>query len=837
MIEAELLTHLHDHWLIVTPNNRLSQQLLQDYYQHQKTAVLDKPLCLPYQTWLSWLWQQLRYDQPYQSYPVVLTALQQHYAWQQILPDHASLLQSVQQAWSHCQQWQIDMQHAAFQLTPQTRQFQTWHQQFLQYLNDKQAITAEQIIPILLKTSIKLPLAGIIWYCFDDYTPQQQALQQWLTQLDCPQIHYDLPQNNPEQSEPPYCFTAADKQDEQQQFIMWLKARLAYNEQHIAVVVADLAEQAPHLQRLLQRHFDSRLFNLSMGRALLDYPLVAHALQWLQFDKQRLAHTDMRLLLHSPFIAGANREFIRRAQHLQLSRALQEPETTWSFFINECQQYTPILAQILTDITPYPAQATPTEWIGLFTTRLNQIGFPGDTVLNSEAYQCWQRFITLLEELQPLHLLTEQLTATEALQALLTAAQMTVFQAQKAVTPIQILGLLEASGGHFDSVWVCGLTDQCLPQKPHLSAFIPLSIQRQYQMPHAVAAKELLLAQQFIARLCAGSQHQVFSYPRLNGDMPHLPSPLIKHFQPWNRLAITTTVTPSLLQPYTEHYQLPVNAEEQISGGTAILANQAKCPFRAFAAHRLHATAPLPLSYGLDASERGQVIHRILEQLWRKLDSQQALLQYNEQQLQDELLQIIREVVAPYRLSRAFSFGPLIQDVEITRLQQLVNAHLSWEKQRPPFVIEALEQVFTVKLADLAFRVRIDRLDRLIAETPTKWVIDYKTTLPSTKPWHEERPEAPQLLLYALLDDSINALLFVQLKAGKITCSGLSEEPFAITGISSLKKNEHWQDYQQQWQQQLTSLAAEFKAGHCPPQPHKASTCQQCEFQSLCRKT
>ncbi|WP_051131959.1 hypothetical protein [Legionella tunisiensis] len=52
----------------------------------------------------------------------------------------------------------------------------------------------------------------------------------------------------------------------------------------------------------------------------------------------------------------------------------------------------------------------------------------------------------------------------------------------------------------------------------------------------------------------------------------------------------------------------------------------------------------------------------------------------------------------------------------------------------------------------------------------------------------EERPQVPQLLLYALLDETINALLFAQLKAGQLTCKGLSAETYSVPGIITLKK-------------------------------------------------
>ncbi len=99
--------------------------------------------------------------------------------------------------------------------------------------------------------------------------------------------------------------------------------------------------------------------------------------------------------------------------------------------------------------------------------------------------------------------------------------------------------------------------------------------------------------------------------------------------------------------------------------------------------------------------------------------------------------------------------------IEQERLQRLILTYIEWEKARPPFSVHALEQEYSLVLSGLAIRVRVDRIDQV---EDKKWVIDYKSTLPSSKPWNDERPKEPQLLLYALLDEEINTLLLVQLK-------------------------------------------------------------------------
>ena len=546
-----------------------------------------------------------------------------------------------------------------------------------------------------------------------------------------------------------------------------------------------------------------------------------------------MSNHQARLLLHSPYLSGSKSEFSARSEAMQDSKVLKEPTLSLAALIKELNNTAPNLADLLSKLSDYPQEASASAWINLFKTRLLLLGFPGEYPLDSLSYQCFQRFIALFDELLQLSVISPLMSKAQALNALHDLAKSTIFQAQKSTTPIQILGLLEASGCTFDSIWMSGLTDQCLPQKTNLSAFIPLNLQREHQMPHALPLRELQFAEQLLQRLQNGSHDSVFSYPRLTGDIPNLPSPLICHLPALTTHDVSSVASSSSLVNREERYALPLSPSEPVSGGTTLLANQAKCPFRAFATHRLHAKPGPAVSDGPDASERGQIMHKIMDLLWRGLSSQHNLLTLSHDELHLQVKNAVTRALTPLINERSNSFSPLVQDVELLRLQRLVHACLDWEKQRPPFIVEAVEQDFTINLAGIDFRVRVDRLDKI--DSDKKWVIDYKSSLPINKPWNEERPEAPQLLLYALLDNSINALLFLQLKAGRITCSGLSEENLPIQGLISLKKEEKWLERQQEWHQQLTQLANEFRTGHCPPQPYRSSTCQRCDFPNLCR--
>ena len=815
---------------LITPNNRLSNQLLQEFFKQSPVSVKEKPRCLPYPAFLSDQYKKARHLYAHHKHPILLSAHQERYLWRQVLPIcNKGLLDEIQEAYLRCQHWQLDINAPAFEQTPQTHQFQEWHQQFQERLSAIGAITEAMLATHLLNYPDLLNTSPIIWVCFDDYTPQQQALQEAIDAAGTQQSIYDLADT----PTPSHQYKATDCVDESLQIIQWLQLKRQNKDLRIAVVVPELQGVSHHLQRLFQRHIPLECFDISLGQSLMDYPLVAHALCWLKLNKKTDVHQQVQLLLNSPYLKGSQSECLARAEALQEIKALQESVISFTTLVEAIRPSVPQLANLLEQLDDYPIDASVSTWIALFKARLLSLGFPGDYPLTSLAYQCFQRLMMLFDELNQLSLITQVMKKNQILDALSELATATIFQPQKSTAPIQILGLLEASGCTFDCVWVSGLTDQCLPQKTRFSAFIPISVQREQSMPHATPERELQFAVQLLQRLKNGSLESVFSYPMQTGDTPNLPSPLITHFPTLPLPPLSKASSHTHLISHEESYRLPMPLKDAITGGTALLANQAKCPFRAFAAHRLFAKATPPLSEGPSLSERGQILHQIMDNLWRNLGSQQNLLALSGDELQQRIKVAITSALAPLCNESRPSFPPLIQEVELSRLQKLVNASLDWEKQRAPFVVEAIEQTFTYPLAGINFRVRVDRLDTL--STGKKWIIDYKSSLPINKPWNDERPEEPQLLLYALLDSNIFALLFIQLKAGRITCSGLSEEFVALQGISALKKEERWDTFTALWREQLTELAQEFRSGLCTPTPYRRSTCQRCDFQNLCR--
>ena len=180
--------------------------------------------------------------------------------------------------------------------------------------------------------------------------------------------------------------------------------------------------------------------------------------------------------------------------------------------------------------------------------------------------------------------------------------------------PIQILGVLESAGLRFDCLWVSGLTDAAWPLAARPNPFIPVALQKKAGVPQASPETSAALDRRLTEEWLAAADEVVVSWPAKEEDRDLAPSPLIAHVSDgtlelpeFPRLRDLLFSRKSLVN--IEDGKGPAVAPGPVRGGTRVLADQAACPFRAFARWRL-AAEPLetPLA-GPDASDRGKLLH------------------------------------------------------------------------------------------------------------------------------------------------------------------------------------------------------------------------------------
>jgi hypothetical protein len=145
-----------------------------------------------------------------------------------------------------------------------------------------------------------------------------------------------------------------------------------------------------------------------------------------------------------------------------------------------------------------------------------------------------------------------------------------------------------------------------------------------------------------------------------------------------------------------------------------------------------------------------------------------------------------------------------------------------------------------VAIGPLHLSVKVDRVDTWLnhGEPAGDIILDYKTGAANTTDWQGERPDAPQLPLYAVVAGSpeLVGIAFASVRPGKDReIRGFAAQKHVLPrvprdGIRDIAAQV------QEWREILTSLAEEFHGGTAEVRPKKyPDTCKYCQQRLLCR--
>jgi RecB family exonuclease len=273
-----------------------------------------------------------------------------------------------------------------------------------------------------------------------------------------------------------------------------------------------------------------------------------------------------------------------------------------------------------------------------------------------------------------------------------------------------------------------------------------------------------------------------------------------------------------------------------IRGGAAVLQSQAACGFRAFAEHRLGSTELECMELGLDALESGIVVHTVMEIFWGKVKSQDALRNMTVVDRDAVLDAAIDEGLRKTEQLSVSDWDAAYLQMLRARLARLLRPWLVQELARPAFAVKQREEkVSDVQIGPLHLSVRVDRVDETVGG---ELVIDYKTGRAATNDWLSDRPDAPQLPLYAVVSnvERLGGVAFARLKVGK----EMGWKGFAAGEGVLLKpqrmKTESFAAQVEEWREVLTKLAEQFATGNAEVRPKiYPKTCAHCGQRLLCR--
>lgn len=861
---------------VLTPNRRLAAWLQRDYNQQQQAAgrsAWNGLQAMPLDVWLA---EQYNIQSIIvgRNLPLLLSAVQTRVLWQQqleqIMPvgsDVDGMVQLSIQARNLICRWQLQPAHWDTGDTEEIQVFAAAHRAYCEELASNQWIDQAALPGLLLKdlphcwkTSGRVFLHG-----FNDASePQLQAVVAAFASAGT-EVNFTHQQRFQSQSG---TLAFADIQLQFRAALTWaLEQQQSLPAGRIGVVVPNLQNQRQQLEKICQDlaaanpqyldgHWHSKI-NITAGQPLDQYSLISHLLLLLRglFSALKLGEWDV--LLKSPFFTAGVAEFEIRDQFViwlrdqnrhQLSPA--QLNTQWQNFhrAHKREQQDPLfpLPKSLSDAMR--ESHTIQEWVRWLRQVQTSLGWLQQRSLDSTGYQVAQRLQDILQSLPELDSVLETSSYADFVHQLGLQLSNTSFQPQTETAPIQVMGTLEAAAMNFDRLWVCECESQQWPQPANPNALLPRSTLRQFNMPGSGPERELEYARNMLNGFLQAAPQVIFSWGEFQGDAQLMLSPI---------LADVAVMAPRLPQLRTdsreqlvhEHAGLiesgetddcgaPLSAQHS-KGGSGVIKAQSLCPFKAYAEYRLGVRAADDLQDGVKASDRGSLVHRVLETFWREVVDYQHLVQLLEQEVAlDQTLNRIVDI----ELER-FKLETYLQPEALYQLerQRTLNTVRQWlnnsERSRTNFTVATVEKRQTITLADLQLSVTVDRID--VLPDGSKVIIDYKTGSKNKSSLLGERPEEPQLPLYALLDlDNTKGIVFGIVKPDQQEWQGFRSEHCELESQSSRKVDapaNGWDEQLAEWRNNLERLATEFRQGQAQVAPLNENTCTYCHLSPLCR--
>ncbi|HZO00181.1 MAG TPA: hypothetical protein VFB93_03190, partial [Burkholderiales bacterium] len=603
---------------VVTPNRRLAQDLQREFDAHQIAkglTVWEAPDLLPVGAFVERLWEDALYSDLGEKLPLLLTPAQEQHLWQEIVKDFDFLLKEgaahqCREAWRLVHQWRI----GAGPGNEDSLAFSKWSKDYERRTRGE--IDAARLPDLMAQHLGKLKKPKLlVAYAFDVMPPQTTEFLEKFELASCTpdSIHGECARAS---------FLSAKHEIEAA--AKWARARLEEGKTRIGVVIPELSQHRSQVVRVFSRVMQPGYnlpaqagtplpFNVSLGKPLSSFPLVHFALDLLELAFQSVEFSRASHLVRSPFLGHADSELARRGA-LDAKLRKDSDDTLNLGNLIALAEPAPLLRKALEKVFEITRTRpeSPAEWARHFSALLDAAGFPGERALDSDEFQTRAKWHEALSELSKLERLAQSFSFAQALSFLKRYCADTLFQPESPDAPIQILGVLESAGLRFDCLWVSGLTDEAWPLDARPNPFIPIAAQKKAGIPQASAEASAVFDKFLTEQWKHAAAEVVFSYPLKEEDRDFAPSPLILD------VAEKPVAIPDLpryrdlifqsrqMESFADSKAPPV-PPGKVRGGTRVLADQAACPFRAFAKWRLGAEPLEEPAAGLDPRDRGKL--------------------------------------------------------------------------------------------------------------------------------------------------------------------------------------------------------------------------------------
>ncbi len=863
---------------VVTGNQRAARSLRIAFDRQNRALHLDSwqpPAVLAWDAWTAALWHELLLKG--HASRLLLNRTQEHVVWQEILASDTELrsLRSVDSlAEMAAEAWSLLCSHSGqgrlrgSAVSEDTRAFERWALKFERRCKTEALLPQAQLeealrVALLAKQLTAETLPSVALVGFDAMTPAQLGLVEELRNAGIAVEELQLFVA----TEHRIMVATADEREELRLAARGVRKLLEERPNaRVAVVVPGLDKQRAEIDRIFREvlapelediaaNANSGPFEFSVGIMLADAPMVAVALDLLRWCLGMLPLERVTKLLLSPYFAataterGARAEFdafeLRRAKMLR-----PEISLTWLIAAVEGSRRRAKLPRLLSRLRAMSAisqrltereRRSHSDWAETMRELLSAAGWGTGAAEDSIEFQTRRKWESALDELATLDFDGPRVGFAQALESLQRIAQQTMFAPESREAPVQVMGPLETAGSTFDAVWFLRSGDLSWPIARASNPLLPWLIQRELGMPGMDAQRDSDDARRMTERIAESAATVVFSYAMESAEGRQRPSSALSDLK-LKEVGVEELVAPEEnratveIERIEDADRLPQLPDQIIHGGAEILRLQAACGFRAFAERRLWATELRSTEMGLDAAERGTVVHLVLEKFWNEVKTQSALKAMTLAAREALLNQSISGALEKAAKLSTTPWDAAYLDMQHQRLQNLLRPWLELELKRPPFEVKLSEKLLPdVRIGPLRLSVRVDRID--IGQNGDI-IIDYKTGAAKPGDWLSERPDKPQLPLYAVLSEAVQleAVAFAEVRAGK----DMGLQGFASSEMAGIRMpKQHPADLEEQveeWRQVLTSLAEDFSNGDARVRPKDfPSTCAYCAQRLLCR--
>jgi RecB family exonuclease len=342
----------------------------------------------------------------------------------------------------------------------------------------------------------------------------------------------------------------------------------------------------------------------------------------------------------------------------------------------------------------------------------------------------------------------------------------------------------------------------------------------------------------------------VSSYPATADSEPCAPSALIPAWAPTLEEDLGSrdsaeAIADADFRESLADQRAPALAAGPLRGGVGVIAAQSDCPFRATARYRMRVEPWPEAAEGLNARERGQLIHAAMAAFWRNVGSHATLQAFDAATTRQQIDDAVDSARATLPPARWRLLPPALAIAETARIAGIAAHWIeTCERPRPAFVVANVEWSLPLHISGLTLTLKLDRVDALGGGGHA--IIDYKTgQVDKPSAWFAERPRAPQLGVYAQALQGasppieVRAAAYARLKVGEIAAVGLVADEVLwpdLTNVADLREPSTWKGVTHRWQEQITNLAVELREGVATVTPRdNGAPCRTCGLQPLCR--